>query len=401
MLPPSASLHSAVTTANALRMSTTLLQRSAAPAMSSFMRRQFSAEAKAIVFANYGKPLDALQLHTFPLPDLSDDTILVKFLASPINPADVNQVEGVYPSKPPFLTTALDSTIPLAIGGNEGVVEILETGKEVTGFKPGDRATMRHTLFGTWRTHAIALEKDLTKIPYPSNEISALQAATASVNPTTAYNMLTEFVKLSPGDWFIQNGSNSGVGRAAIQLGRLWGLKSINVVRNRPDIDVLKDDLYSLGATKVVTEEELADKGFRKTIKEWIGKSPLKLALNCTGGDSTTNVARQLTEGGHLVTYGGMARKPVTMPVSLFIFKDINLHGYWLTRWSDSHPNEKEAIVNEIFELIKTGELKDVPVDEWVWTKDMTDVERLETFKAGVAAYINGAQGRKQVLVHK
>ncbi|KAK9314023.1 hypothetical protein V1522DRAFT_407072 [Lipomyces starkeyi] len=364
-------------------------------------RRDFSAEAKAIVFETNGKPLEVLKLHTFPLPDVTDDTILVKFLASPINPADINQVEGVYPTKPPFLTDEISSTTPLAIGGNEGAVKILEVGKSVTQFKPGDRAIMRHTLFGTWRTHAIANVFDLTKVPFPSSDITAVQAATASVNPTTAYRMLKDFVEMKHDDWFIQTAANSGVGRAAIQLGRLWGLRSINVVRDREDIDDLKRDLESLGATKVVTEDEIKDKGFRNTIKEWIGDREIKLGLNCTGGESTTNIARQLSTGGHLVTYGGMARKPVTVPVSLFIFKDIHLHGYWLTRWSDSHPDEKEQIVNEILGLLKAGELKDVPVDEVVWTADMSDQERLDAFKHGVEKYISGSKGRKQVLVHK
>ncbi|KAK9237817.1 hypothetical protein V1525DRAFT_359840 [Lipomyces kononenkoae] len=365
------------------------------------IRRDFSGKAKAIVFETNGKPLDVLKLHTFPLPKITDDTVLVKFLASPINPADINQVEGVYPTKPPFLSDAISSSTPLAIGGNEGAVEILEVGNSVTQFKAGDRAIMRHTLFGTWRTHAIAKVSDLTRVPYTSSEVTAVQAATASVNPTTAYKMLKDFVDVKEGDWFIQNAANSGVGRAAIQFGHLWGLKSINVVRDREDIDDLKRDLESLGATKVVTEDEIKDKGFRNTIKEWIDGRQIKLGLNCTGGESTTNLARQLSPGGHLVTYGGMARKPVTVPVSLFIFKDIHLHGYWLTRWADAHPEEKEQIVNEIFGLSSAGKLKDVPVDEVVWTDNMSDQDRLDAFKRGVERYINGSGGRKQVLVHK
>ncbi|KAK9464250.1 hypothetical protein V1512DRAFT_278585 [Lipomyces arxii] len=366
-----------------------------------FGRRYYSGESKAIVFESFGKPLEVLKLHKFPLPDLTDSTMLVKFLAAPINPADINQIEGVYPLKPPFITTEYSSSVPVAIGGNEGVVEILQVGKGVSDFKPGDRAIMRHTLFGTWRSHAVAEEKDLTKIPFSGSEITAVQAATASVNPTTAYRMLKEFVDLQPGDWFIQTGANSGVGRAAIQLGNLWGLNSINIVRSRPDIDELKKDLAGLGATKILTEEELADKGFRKVIREWIGDSKLNLGLNCTGGESTTNIARQLSEGGHLVTYGGMARKPVTIPVSLFIFKDIHLHGYWLSRWSDNNPEDKEKIVVEVLNLIKEGKLKDVPVDESVWTESMSDEALLDTFKSGIATYINGAHGRKQLLVQK
>lgn len=42
-----------------------------------------------------------------------------------------------------------------------------------------------------------------------------------------------------------------------IQLAKHWGLKSINIVRHRDDIDKLKTYLKSLGADYVFTEEEL------------------------------------------------------------------------------------------------------------------------------------------------
>lgn len=45
--------------------------------------------------------------------------------------------------------------------------------------------------------------------------------------------MLLDFVTLSPGDVIIQNGANSGVGEAVIQLSKLWGFKTFNVVRDR------------------------------------------------------------------------------------------------------------------------------------------------------------------------
>jgi hypothetical protein len=35
--------------------------------------------------------------------------------------------------------------------------------------------------------------------------------------------------------------------------------------------------------------------------------------------------------GATLVTYGGMSMKPVTLPTSLFIFKDLHARGFWLS----------------------------------------------------------------------
>lgn len=48
-----------------------------------------------------------------------------------------------------------------------------------------------------------------------------------------------------------------------------------------------------------------------------------KLALNCVGGNSATNLLRTLLHKGVMVTYGGMSREPVQVPTSAFIFKVI------------------------------------------------------------------------------
>lgn len=99
---------------------------------------------------------------------------------------------------------------------------------------------------------------------------------------------------MQKGDWFIQNGANSGVGRSAIQLGRLWGLKSVNVIRNRPGVEELKEELKALGADMVVTEEELANRSFWGELNEKTGGKKVMLGLNCVGGKPTTDLARRL-----------------------------------------------------------------------------------------------------------
>lgn len=68
--------------------------------------------------------------------------------------------------------------------------------------------------------------------------------------------MLRDFVDLKPGDCIVQNGGNSAAGQNVIQFCKAWGFKSINVVRDRPDIKDLKAYLTELGATHVFTEEE-------------------------------------------------------------------------------------------------------------------------------------------------
>lgn len=71
--------------------------------------------------------------------------------------------------------------------------------------------------------------------------------------------MLHDFVFLNKGDVIIQNGANSACGQNVIQLARIFGYQTVNIIRNRsePDLENLKNHLKSLGARYVLTEEEL------------------------------------------------------------------------------------------------------------------------------------------------
>ena len=107
---------------------------------------------------------------------------------------------------------------------------------------------------GTWRSHTV--EDEDFWIPI-RNDIPAIVAATIMINPCTAYRMLLDFVTLKPGDWLVQNGSNSGVGQAVIQIAKTMGVKTVNIVRDRADVDLLKAKLTAMGGDLVLTEEEL------------------------------------------------------------------------------------------------------------------------------------------------
>lgn len=70
--------------------------------------------------------------------------------------------------------------------------------------------------------------------PLPEGaKIHPVAAATISVNPFTADRMMLDFVKLDKGDWVLQNGANSAVGQNVIQIARIRGFKTINVIRDR------------------------------------------------------------------------------------------------------------------------------------------------------------------------
>ncbi|GBB89234.1 putative enoyl reductase (ER), mitochondrial [Rhizophagus clarus] len=369
-----------------------------------FLSSYVPAKARAMVFEKYGNPKDVLRAHTYELPPLTPTTLHMRFLASPINPADINQIEGVYPARPTF-TKELGG-LPdgehkeLAVGGNEGVAEIIAVGDQVKDLKVGDWVIMGRAGFGTWRTHAAATPNDV--IHFNSKEIGLIQAATLSVNPCTAYRMLKDFVTLKKGDFVIQCGANSSVGQSVIQIAKAWDVNTINIVRNRPDIENLKTYLKSLGATHIITDQELRSYKTKELIKEWTGGNVVKLGLNCVGGEVATEMAKYLGQSGVYVTYGAMSRQPFVVPASHLIFKDIKFLGFWMSRWNKTHSREeKEEMLNEVITLMKFK--KETPgyaaFEEVLWGNPSESNESLrDKFLDALDKSGAGFHGKKQIL---
>ncbi|CAO3678801.1 unnamed protein product [Rhizopus stolonifer] len=340
--------------------------------------------AKAVVYSDHGQPSQVLKMHSYQLAPLTSNTVHVKFLASPINPADINMIQGSYPIKPAFQELGDQK---LAVGGNEGVAEVVAVGDQVKNLKVGDQVVMAKSGYGTWRTHAAGPASDFQLLP--NIDVSLIQKATISVNPCTAYRMLKDFVQLNQGDYVIQNGGNSAVGQSVIQIAKAWGINTINIVRNRPGIDQLRQDLTDLGATHVVTDEELGHFETRKRIKGWVGSQPPLLGLNCVGGKYATDMARYLGHNGQYITYGAMSKGPLSLPASLLIFKNISFHGFWVSKWADIHsPEERYEMFKDIMNLMNEGKLK-----EPKWTQvNFEEEEMKNSAELGISGFSNGKQ---------
>ena len=87
----------------------------------------------------------------------------LRTLSAPLNPADINQIQGTYPTVPPFSTT-LGTPEPTAVPGNEACFEVLAIGSGVKSVDKGDWVIAKHTGLGTWRTHLQVDEGKLIKV---------------------------------------------------------------------------------------------------------------------------------------------------------------------------------------------------------------------------------------------
>ncbi|XP_041963654.1 enoyl-[acyl-carrier-protein] reductase, mitochondrial [Alosa sapidissima] len=345
------------------------------------LHRRYSTESsvkdcRGLIYKKHGDPSQVLQLEPLELPHVGAKSVLVKMLAAPINPSDINMIQGTY---------AILPDLP-AIGGNEGVGQVTEVGSQVTTLKVGDWVISRDAGLGTWRSAAVWKEEDLVTLP---SDIPLLAAATLGVNPCTAIRMLSDFEALKPGDSVIQNAANSGVGQAVIQIAAARGLHTINVVRDRPNLQQLTDRLKAMGATHVIKEETLR----RPEMKELFKMCPRpRLALNGVGGKSATELLRHLQNGGTMVTYGGMAKQPVTVPVSALIFKDVKIRGFWVTQWKRNYSQDEgamRAMLDELCSLIRAGKLSAPACAE----------HSLQDFHKALDAAMQPYTSAKQVLV--
>ncbi|KAG9493523.1 hypothetical protein GDO78_001428 [Eleutherodactylus coqui] len=265
-------------------------------------------------------------------------------LAAPVNPADINMLQGNYGILP---------HLP-AIGGNEGIGEVIKTGCQVHKIKLGEWVIPIDCAFGTWRTEAVCKCSEVIPI---RKDISLLSAATLGINPCTAYRLLMDFETLNAGDTVIQNGANSTVGQAVIQICASMGVNTINIIRDRPNVAELKEKLLCLGASYVITEDMLEKSEMANLFK--VVERP-KLALNCVGGKSAGNLFSHLKDGSTVVTYGGMSRKPTPLPAKALIFKNIKVRGFWMTQWKRNHMQDQgklSTMVSELSEMVRRGQL--------------------------------------------
>lgn len=197
--------------------------------------------------------------------------------------------------------------------------------------------------------------------------------------------MLHDFVSLDPGDCVVQNGGNSGVGRAVIQIAASMGVSTVSIIRDRINLAEEVDALVSIGATKVVTEDEFKSARSRDVLGDL---SRPKLALNCVGGSSSLLLSKLLAPCGTMVTYGGMSRRPVMIPTGKLIFDDVVYRGFWMTRWNEQAQHEdRERMLADVAELVRGGKLK-LTCRSWP----------LQDAEAAIKAALGEKTGQKEVF---
>lgn len=357
---------------------------------------------KSLIYSTHDSQdcTNVLKLHTYKPSENLSKCIVLRTLAFPINPSDINQLEGVYPSKPKK-TMDYSTETPSAIAGNEGVFEVISVPEGVSNLSLGDWVIPLQANFGTWSNYRTCSDdKQLVKVV--GTDLPT--AATIAVNGCTAYQMVNNYIKwtLGKNEWIIQNAGTSSVSKIVSQIAKSKGIKTLSVIRDRENFDEVANELKTkFGATAVISETQNDDKVFNKEVLPQIlgPDGTIKLALNSVGGKSATGIARKLEKDGTMLTFGGMSKMPVNLPTSLFIFKGLKSLGFWVTENSKRDPENKIQTVNAVADMYKRGDLLSVKDEinliEWDVEND-TDEKVMESISNGIKV-----KGQKNMVVLK
>lgn len=312
---------------------------------------------KQVLIDSYGEPARVARCAEVPdLPAPGPGQVLFDVLAFPINPADIWFCRGYYRLKPPLPATP----------GAECVGRVRALGAGVGHLAVGDLVINLQR--ENWAQARLVAADDL--IPIPAG-LDLAQAAMLRINPPTALLMLSDIVRLEPGEWVMQNVANSAVGRLLIVLARRRGLRTVNVVRR----DSLFGELQALGADACVVDgPDLAARVAAAT-----GNARIRLGIDAVSGSASARMAACLASDGTVCNYGSMSGEDPQMPRSEVIYRGINLTGFMLGRFLARRSlAEIRAIYADLAGLLLDGSLR-APVERIYPIEDIaTALERAQ-----------------------
>ncbi len=196
---------------------------------------------KRAIFDQPGPPADVLRVQDdVPAPQPARGEVLVRMLASPINPSDLMYIAGKYGMKPHLPATP----------GFEGVGVVEGSGGGILGWlRKGKRVAVINDRIGNWAEYTVTKSRQVIPVP---DDISDELAATFFVNPATAIVMTQDVLRVPPGEWLLQSAAGGELGKMVIRLGKKYGFRTLNVVRRREQVEELKQ----LGADAVIVESD-------------------------------------------------------------------------------------------------------------------------------------------------
>ncbi|MTI19387.1 dehydrogenase [Rhodobacteraceae bacterium RKSG542] len=233
----------------------------------------------------YQQATDTFRFSEIDVPKLeSEFDVLVKVIAVGLNPVDtkVNLWKG--------MVADMDDTF---VGGLDVSGQIVEVGAAVTAWKVGDTVLYHGNMrrkYGGFAEYAVHDSRSLIAHPKVLPEIAAATPCAG----WTAYRALVARLDIMERKSLFVAGGSGGVGGFALQLAKLFGMKTIIASSSAANHDYVE----SLGASHVIDyrDEDVVSRVFEITEERGVDVS-----LDCVGGENQVICASVLRYEGQMV----------------------------------------------------------------------------------------------------
>ena len=261
---------------------------------------------KAIVVDPPGRTADSLRLDDVPDPQPSDEELLIRVHATALNRADIMQRMGNYPSQ-----HGASEILGLELAG-----EVIDVGARVQGLSIGDRV---YGLSGGGGYAELATLHQSLAMRIP-DEFTYHEAASIPEVFFTANTAVRTLGETQPGERLLVHAGGSGVGIAAIQIGRLIGAEVWITAGSQEKCDRARE----LGADLTINYHE---ENFADVIAERTGGAGVNVILDVIGRDYWDANLRSLSLAGRLVLVGLMGGAVAETNLGLLMQKRLRVHG--------------------------------------------------------------------------
>ena len=264
----------------------------------------------------WGEP-EEMTLASVPVPEPATGEIRIANRAAGLNFFDILQIQGKYQVKPPF---------PFTPGAEiSGIVDAL--GEGVTSMALGDRV-LAMPMTGAFAEYSIAPAHRFFRVP---DGMDFPEAAAMPIVYQTSYFALTKRAALQKGEWLLVHAGASGVGMAAIQIGKALGARIIATAGSAAKLDFCR----SQGADCPI---DYGDMSWVDRVKELTNGRGADVIYDPVGGDIFDLSTKCIAPEGRLLVVGFAGGRIPMVQANRILLKDISIVGVHWGAYLREHP---------------------------------------------------------------
>ncbi len=316
---------------------------------------------KAIRAHEWCEP-DGLVIDEVPVPEPSENQVLVKVQSAALNFPDILLIAGKYQFKPP-----LPFTPGLEVAG-----PIEKLGSAVKGFKLGQRVLAQMPL-GGFAEYAVAEAGAVQTIP---DSMTDDEAASFALVYQTSYFGLAYRATLRKGEMVLVHSAAGGVGLAAVQIARALGAgKIIGTAGSDEKLQVIRES----GADLALNYQ---NEDFVEVVKRETGGRGADIIYDPVGGEVGERSTKCIAFEGRLLIIGFTSGRFPVFASNHVLIKNYSVVGLHWGAYRQHDPKKIEQVWEELFALYEAGKLKPVIGARYQMERAADAMKRLASRKA-------------------